>query len=510
MEWYLVSNDVQMKKMKKYIVLFLGFGILLNGCVKNDDGIDSPDGPDPEPTADVVVQDFMWSAMNIWYFWQAEVPNLADTRFSTDAEFTTFLQSESDPANFFDNKLRYSEDRFSFYDEDYKVLTDNLSGISRSNGLEFGLFLFSNSDDIFGYVRYIIPNSDAATKAIARGNLFTGVDGQTLNRNNYQELLFGDNATYTLNMADISSGTISPNGEEVTLTKQEALEENPVYIVKSFDVSGQKIGYLMYNGFTNEFDQELNDAIGQLKTDGVTDLVLDLRYNSGGSVNSSRLLSSMIYGIHTDQLYVRQLWNPKIQEAFTADDPKALEDYFADKTSAGTPLNTLDLSRVYILTTGSTASASELVINGLDPYIDVVKIGTTTTGKNEFSLTMVDDPDRDGAPFIFTPSRENQINPENSWAIQPLVGRNENASGFSDYTAGFAPDIELEEDLENFGILGDINEPLLARAIQDITGVSAKRDFTVKYPVDLFTSSKMFKPMRDNMVLDKEIHINIQ
>jgi C-terminal processing protease CtpA/Prc len=217
----------------------------------------------------------------------------------------------------------------------------------------------------------------------------------------------------------------------------------------------------------------------------------------------------MIYGTKTDELYVRQRWNPKIQAAFTADDPKALEDYFASTTAAGTAINTLNLSRVYVLTTGSTASASELVINGLDPYINVIKVGTTTTGKNEFSLTMVDDPSRDGAPFIYTPSRENQINSNNSWAIQPLVGRNENSAGFSDYTAGFSPDFELEEDLENFGILGDMNEPLLARAISEILGTSAKRDFTVKSPVRLLTSSKMFKPMRDNMVLDKEIYIDL-
>jgi C-terminal processing protease CtpA/Prc len=451
----------------------------------------------------------MWKAMNIWYFWQADVPDLADTRFSTDEDYTAFLETESNPANFFDNKLRFDEDRFSFYNEDYKELTDNLSGISRSNGVEFGLFLFSDSDDIFGYVRYIIANSDASTKDIARGDIFTGVDGQTLTLDNYEDLLFGENASYTLDMADIADGTITPNGKEVALTKEEALVENPVFITTSFEISGMKIGYFMYNGFTNEFDEDLNDAFGQLKAAGVTDLVLDLRYNSGGSVNSSRLLSSMIYGTNADQLYIRQRWNPKIQEAFTADDPKALEDYFANTTGSGTPINTLNLSRVYVLTTGSTASASELVINGLNPYIEVIKIGTTTTGKNEFSLTMVDDPDRDGAPFIYTKSRENQINPDNTWAIQPLVGRNENADGFSDYTAGFAPNFELEEDLENLGILGDMNEPLLAMAISEILGTTAKRDFTVKSPVNLLTSSKMFKPMKDNMVLDKEFYVDI-
>lgn len=483
----------------------MGLGLLMAGCSNDDNGnVPGPGGPNPDPSANVTVQDFMWKAMNLWYFWQGDVPDLADDRFSNDADYTDFLESEANPEDFFFNKLLFADDRFSFLSDDYVELTQNLSGISRSNGLEFGLFLFSDSDDIFGYVRYIVPNSDAATKNIARGELFTGVDGQTLNITNYTDLLFGDNATYVLNMADISGETITPNGKEVTLTKEENLVENPVFIVKSFEVSGQTIGYLMYNAFTNEFDTELNNAFGQLKSENVTDLILDLRYNSGGSVNSSRLLSSMIYGPNTDELYIRQRWNDKIQAAF---DDSDLEDYFANQLDNGTALNTLNLDRVYILTTGSTASASELVINGLDPYIDVITIGTATTGKNEFSLTMVDDPDREGAPFIYTPSRENQINPDNSWAIQPLVGRNENAAGFSDYTNGLAPDIELDEDLENLGVLGEINEPLLARAIQEITGVSAKMDFSVQMPVNLFSSSKMFQPIRDNMILDKPLHL---
>ncbi|MBT8222782.1 MAG: carboxyl-terminal protease, partial [Eudoraea sp.] len=115
---------------------------------------------------------------------------------------------------------------------------------------------------------------------------------------------------------------------------------------------------------------------------------------------------------------------------------------------------------------------------------------------------MVDDPDREGAPYVYTASRENQINPNNRWAIQPLVGISVNSEGFSSPT-GLVPDIELFEDAENMGILGDINEPLLARAIQEITGMSGRRDFTVKTPVKLFTSSKMNSPMKDNMVIDE-------
>lgn len=487
--------------MKKMFLLFLGIGMFIASCSKDDNLIDNPDTPNPNGTTDVTVQNFMWKSMNLWYFWQGNVPNLSDTKFSTDAEYTAFLESESDPELFFDNKLRFSEDRFSFFTDDYKELVQSFAGVSKSNGMEFGLSYYGEGNDIFGYVRYIIPNSDASSKSIQRGDIFTGVNGISLNDDNYVELLFGEADSYTLNMADINNSTIIPNDREVSLTKFEGLVENPVFITKTIDINGKKIGYIMYNGFTSNFDEELNNAFGTLKTAGVTDLVLDFRYNPGGSVNSSRLLSSMVYGTNTNQLYIRQRWNSKIQPQLSS---AQLEDYFADKTGEGNAINTLNLSKVYVLATGSSASASELVMNGLDPYVEVVHIGTKTRGKNEFSITLVDNASNN---YIYGASSEKNIKANNSWGIQPLVGRNENSIGFFDYTAGFTPDIELREDLSNLGELGNVNEPLLARAIQEITGVSGKFDFTVKMPVDLLSSSKMFTPMRDNMYLDKPLPV---
>ncbi|MDC6365033.1 MULTISPECIES: S41 family peptidase [Flavobacteriaceae] len=490
--------------MKKIFPLLLGLSLLFISCSSDDNGIQNGDTPDPTPDADVTVQNFMWQAMNLWYFWQGDVDDLSDTRFANDEEYTEFLEATTDPEEFFFDVLLFEEDRFSFLNEDYTELVSNLSGVSKSNGLEFGLVRFSEGDNIFGYVQYIVPNSNASTADIKRGDIFTRVDGQTLTINNYRGLLFGDNDTYTLGLADISGTTITDNDTEISLTKIENQVEDPILVAETLEINGTKIAYLMYNRFLSSFNEDLNAAFGQFVADGATELVLDMRYNPGGSVNTSRLLASMVYGTNTNDLYIRQRWNSKIQEQLS---DEQLEDYFANSTGLSA-INSMNLSKVYVLATGSSASASELVMNGLAPYVDVVHIGETTRGKNEFSITLVDDPE---ASFIYNSDREDNINSDNSWGLQPLVGRNENADGFYDYTNGLSPDIVLEEDLTNLGVLGDPSEPLLAKAIEEITGVSSKKGLQeVQMAAKAFTSSRVQTPLRDNMYLDKPLNIKIK
>jgi len=491
-----------MKYLKVSVAIFL---LLVLSCSK-EDVYSIPKTVDAIPNTGVDVQDFMWKAMNYWYFWQAEVPNLADDKFPITPEgsenYTEFLLSEENPADFFTNQLKFSEDRFSFFNSDYRVLTNSLAGVSRSNGVKFGLVRFRDSDDLFGYVRYIIPNSDASSKNISRGDFFTGVNGQTLTLSNYRDLLFGDENTYTLNMATIQEGTITASTEEVTLTAEEGLQENPILVDKIFEIQDKKIGYLMYNQFLNKFNEQLNEVFGRFKSGGVTDLVLDLRYNPGGSVRTTVLLGSMIYGTNTNDVFLKARYNDKYQKILE-DDNNETRRFFNNKTPGGNEVNSLNLSKVYVITTNVSASASELVMNGLDPYLDIIHIGETTRGKNEFSVTMVDDRESNLGPYVYNPERVNQIKSGNEWAIQPLIGRNENSEGFSDYSAGFAPDIELEEDLMNLGVLGIEGEPLLARALQEIIGISGKRDFTVQMPAEVFIGSEMFTPTKDNMWVEK-------
>lgn len=502
--------------MKKMLPLFI-LGFILLSCNNDDDnGIENGNTPDPT-TNDVTVQNFMWQAMNLWYFWQGEVPDLADNRFSSDQEFTDFLAATPDPNEFIQNIL-FTEDRFTFWDDNFEDLLNQLSGVSQNNGLQFFLvdLTSDDTDNIFGFVRNVIPGSDAAAKGMQRGDVFYAVDGQTLTSDNFRDLLFGENATYTLSIGelDVANRLVLPTNEEITLTKIENFQEDPIRLARTLDINGQKIGYLMYRSFNRNFNVELNEVFGQFVSDGVTDLVLDMRYNGGGSVNTSRLLASMIYGTNTSDLYIRQRWNDKIQPQLS---DTQLNDFFANEVvvpdpsnpeeNLRFPLNSLNLNRVYVLGTGRTASASELVMNGLDPYIEVIHIGTTTTGKNEFSISLVDNPENS---FIYSASTEGGINPDNRWIIQPLVGRNENAVGFFDYTAGFAPDILLEEDIFNLGTFGDPSEPMLARAIEEITGTSSSKTRALPNDSQSINESVIGydAPLHDLMILDKPLSFN--
>src|SRR5690606_38291377 len=130
----------------------------------------------------------------------------------------------------------------------------------------------------FGYVRYVLPNTDAQTQGLERGNLFRTIDGQQLNENNYNDLLASN--SYSVGLATFDGADFTSTGETVLLNKTQ-YNENPVYKTQTLDINGEKIGYLMYNGFIRDYDSELNNAFAQFKADGVTSLVLDLRYNGG-------------------------------------------------------------------------------------------------------------------------------------------------------------------------------------------------------------------------------------
>jgi carboxyl-terminal processing protease len=481
-----------MKTKFKLIILFISAVFAFQSC-QDDDDVAAP--------VNLEVNDFVWKGLNLYYLWQADVPNLADNKFPNQAALNNFLKDYSKPEDLFESLLykpdsRFSAaeavDRFSWIVDDYLELEGQLQGTTNNNGVEFQLSLKSSgSSEVIGWVKYIIPNSNASTKDIKRGDIFYAVNGTQLTVSNYQSLLFGSNNDYTLNMANLNGGAFTPNGKSVALTKT-VLSENPILVNKVIVSGSKKIGYLMYNGFYANFDTQLNDAFGILKSQGITDLVLDLRYNSGGSVDTATRLASMITGAFKGQLFAKQQWNDKIESYFDANDPESLKNLFTDKIGT-TPINSLNMTKVYIITSGASASASELVINGLKPYINVVQIGDVTAGKNVGSVTLYDSP---------TFGKDDR-NPNHRYAMQPLVLKIVNAAGFGDYQNGLTPDFTLKESLSTIGVLGDPTEPLLSLAIGKITGTARTKQSVPGTQFEYLKDSKSANGLQNQMYLDK-------
>lgn len=470
-----------MKNITPYCLLVI-FTLLTN-CSKNDR---DDNEVDLGSNTDVEVHDFIWTELNQYYFWQEEVENLADSKKDNATEYLRYLEEIEDPSNFFDS-LKHPEDRFSWIDDNYVNLENQLAGISSSNGMKFYVTRqCSGCDELVAVVTYVLPESDAAQKGIERGDLITAVDGQDLNSSNYVNLLYGDSTSYTVNLADYNAASDSFNssGESVTLDKIENFQENPIHKNIILDEGGRKVAYLMYNKFLSGFNQELIDTFSEFTAENVTELVLDLRYNGGGSVQTCIYLASMITGQFTGEIFSKQVWNSKLLAYFEEinnnsndNDDYELNNYFVSTTTDGVTLPSLNLNNIYVLTSGRSASASELLINGLAPYINVVQIGDTTYGKNVASITLYD----------YVDLNNRVKNPNHTYAMQPIVLKSANSADFTDYGNGLTPDVVLKERSTNLGTLGSSNEPLLALALSQI---NASRKYSIP-------RGKILQPMTD-------------
>lgn len=413
------------------------------------------------------INDFVWGGMNAYYKWQSNVPDLSDERFSTRPQLNSYLEGFNSPNDLF-NSLLYqfgTVDRFSWIVDDYIALENSFQGIRTTSGIKGVVKNYENgSDSVFVYVRDIVKGSSAEQKGLSRGAIINKVNGQHLLQNNYKNLF--SNNTFTVTIADNYNGGNPIAGNTTIEVTKTQIQENPIRVDKVIQQNGKKIGYLMYNQFSTSYDDELNAAFAKFKAQGITDLIVDLRYNGGGSVRTAIYLGSMITGQFKDKLYAQQIWNEKVMKNV---DNNRFKSYFTDQINNGEvteTINSVGMKTVYFIVSENTASASELVINALKPYIDVKLVGTKTVGKQVGSITLYDSDNykKNGPNF----------NTTHAWAMQPIVLEITNKNGENN-PEGYVPEVPIQEDPTNLGVIGDVNEPLLARTLQYIfTGKKGK------------------------------------
>jgi len=407
--------------------------------------MDDMDDVLPENRDMLQASEFVYRAMNFFYLYKANTPELANDYFSNDREKTDFISDFQSPEDLF-HHLKYGGDRFSVLVDDYVELERMLQGKNFSTGAIF--FSFTHGEDFYLLVRNVVENSSADENKVVRGDVFHKINGQKITENNVNELLSA--STLELHYAYETNDGYENSEEKVTLQNQE-LNEPSIAMFNTLNIGGTKVGYLMYNSFIGSYNQELNDVFRYFKEEAVDELIVDLRYNSGGSIYSAELLCSMITGQFKGEVLYENEWNADLQSYYGE------TVLFPDKFNSGETIESLRLPRVVILTQPRTASASELVINALKPHINVLQVGTATRGKYQGSILVYDSPN-----FI----NKQHINPNHRYAMLPLVLKTKNSVGFTDFDDGLPADIFYHESVGSIkNNLGTIEEPLLREAL---------------------------------------------
>lgn len=441
-----------MKTKLTFWVLLSLFSFLLatTSCKK-----DLKDTPAPAvQTSKAYAQEWIYNNMKYWYYWSSQITANPDTTLDSEPFFYSLLYKGT------------NGDRFSWIEPDYTTLVNQLNGVYKEAGYDFKLYLADpGSSDVIGQVTYIKKGSPAETAGLKRGDIFPEINETQITTTNYHTLLNATNSAYTLRVKRYDADTREVLSDQVVSLNPVQFSENPVLMDTVYTFADKKVGYMVYNFFSpglnnsKTYDNEVDNIYAKFKSNGVNEVVLDLRFNGGGAISSAINLASLMVPAYTaSKIFVNYQYNDRVQ-ADIIKEPTLGESYLHQKFVLKSGNIGDKLTRIFVLTSNGTASASELIINGLKPYMEVVQVGDTTYGKNVGSITITD-----------------TKNTSNTLGMQPIVLKLTNSLGNSDYTNGFAPD-PTNFDSDNYFYLrplGDIREPLLRKALMVITNGSMK------------------------------------
>jgi len=378
------------------------------------------------------------------YLWNERVPDKVDGSIPPNAFFGSML----DP-----------NDYFSYIVSSKTLVEDNSFGRTFTSGLSPSFGRFNNSSGVFAIAEYVYPNSSADTAGLKRGDIILAIDGTPLNTSNYLNLFYAEKSTirYSLGAFDLASNTIDETGETISVEQRE-IEFNPIVYTDIISEGNNKIGYLFYSMFLSGENDKYNDsldiAMQNMIAEGVTDLVVDLRYNTGGDMDAAENLANSLVSssaAQSEEVFVRFRYNDIVQQRIIeeegADSERLVLKFSSDPENLG-------LQNIYFLTSNKTSTTSELLINGLTPHMNVNTIGEATNGQF-FGSTVI---------------TGETATPPNEFAIVPINLQYENSEGTTNLVLGIQPDSPVEDDLLIPYELGDINDPVLKEALSLITG----------------------------------------
>ncbi|MFA8436288.1 MAG: S41 family peptidase [Marinifilaceae bacterium] len=406
-----------MNRRKFPIILYLFFlpfflSLLIVSCSKDDD----LDLPGIESQSSVISE--IDEIMKEWYLWNEDLPEINPNSF--------------DSANEYFDKLLAPQDKWSFIDNLDELMAFLENGTYKGYG-----FALKWKDQEHLMVKLVYDASVLKTEGITRGWELIRINGKAPSSMNDDDIINELNRPGNSFVFKNSSG----EQKELILSQTEMQQNTVLHQDVITTEKGAKVAYLVFDSFLDSSEQELNAAFSDFKTKGATELILDLRYNGGGSTKISNQLSALITGnTFTGQVYSKIFHNQSKSASDTI-------DLFLSQPAA------YNFERIFIITTRSTASASEMVINGLEPYLgaeNVILIGTQTHGKPV-------------GMYVFEV-------PKFNLAVVPISFKITNKDDIGEYFDGIPVDFEIADDLTHDW--GDQEETNLKAALNYIeTGI---------------------------------------
>ena len=419
------------------------FSLIFSSCEK--------DPPLNEPGSNEAINEWTMAQMRQYYYWNEKITQKNNYQQAPDLFFKSLL---------------FQDDHYSSI---LQTLNSDTYGNTLTNTFGFDMVQLQNQSETIQLVTQVVPFSEGDLMGLKRGDSISHINNEPIDHSNLKSLLSKSLLLPAMHL--------TRNDGKIFHLPSSYISQPVLYTAKLIS-SSPTVGYMFLSQFDFSGAYSLLEAVQNFKSERIQELIVDLRYNPGGQVAFASFCALLLADIKENDVFARYRGNKNI---------KNREDSFAS-TLQGQPdgysfaadevlKQGLHLKRIYMLTGPNTASAAEMLINGLKPYVEIIQVGDKTFGKDMASTTIVTPEDIRGT--------------ERAWHLVPMIYKIYNKVGQGDYSDGIAPSKVTDE----FAFLplvpvGDTRDPLIQEVLKKI----GMKNMLAKRPITTIEPTHMLKP----------------